>query len=79
MVGFYSPETHFSNSTVTPHTSQTDGLQQAWINSRNLTNIATPLKHRQLIFLHPTVTAEKAAMARELAGLLSEKLSSPSC
>ncbi len=37
--------------------SRTDGLQQAWINSRNLTNIATQSKHRQLIFLHPTLAA----------------------
>jgi hypothetical protein len=39
-----------------PHTSAgTHGTQQAWINSRNLTNIATEWKHRQPIFLHPTI------------------------
>jgi hypothetical protein len=38
-----------------PHNSAgTHGTQQAWINSRNLTNIATQSKHRQPIFLHPT-------------------------
>ena len=38
-----------------PHTSAgTHGTQQAWINSRNLTTIATHRKHRQPIFLHPT-------------------------
>jgi hypothetical protein len=39
-----------------PHTSAgTHGTQQAWINSRNLSNIATEWKHRQPIFLHPTL------------------------
>jgi hypothetical protein len=39
-----------------PHTSTgTHSTQQAWINSRNLSNIATEWKHRQPIFLHPTV------------------------
>jgi hypothetical protein len=32
----------------------THSTQQAWINSRNLTTIATHWKHRQPIFLHPT-------------------------
>jgi hypothetical protein len=53
---FTSPETRFSNST--PNSANfggTHGTQQAWINSRNLTTIATTAKHRQPIFLHPTV------------------------
>ena len=33
----------------------THGTQQAWMNSRNPTTIATGTKHRQPIFLHPTV------------------------
>ncbi len=53
-VDFYSPETHFSNPAVgaSAH-GRTHGTQQAWINSRNPTTIATQTKHRQLIFLHP--------------------------
>ena len=30
--------------------------QQAWMNSRNQTNITSSLKHRQPVFRHPTVT-----------------------
>jgi len=30
------------------------GIQQAWMNSRNQTTIASRSKHRQLVFLHPT-------------------------
>ena len=39
-----------------PHNSaETHGTHQAWIDSRNLTTITTEWKHRQPIFLHPTV------------------------
>ncbi len=48
-----------------PHTSTgTHGTQQAWINSRNLTNIATGWKHRQPIFLHPTVGTGAVRLGR---------------
>jgi hypothetical protein len=52
-----SPETHFSKALrKSPHNSaETHGTQQAWINSRNQITIATQWKHRQPIFLHPTV------------------------
>src|SRR5208282_3804680 len=41
-----------------PHTfAGTHSTQQAWVNSRNPTNIATHWKHRQPIFLHPTLEA----------------------
>jgi hypothetical protein len=51
-----SPETHFSKASpqVPAQLRGTHGTQQAWINSRNLTTIATDWKHRQPIFLHPT-------------------------
>jgi hypothetical protein len=59
-VDFYSPETHFSNSAVGSSGYRgTHGTQQAWINSRNLTTIATQTKHRQPIFLHPIALAER--------------------
>src|ERR1700730_6920332 len=39
-----------------PHNSaETHSPHQAWIDSRNLTTITTEWKHRQPIFLHPTV------------------------
>jgi hypothetical protein len=51
IVTAHSPETHFSNSTVKSADSRgTDSLQQAWINSRNSTTIATHAKHRQPMF-----------------------------
>ncbi len=37
----------------------THGLQQAWINSRNQTTIATLGKHRQPMFLHPSASNQK--------------------
>ena len=46
-----------------PHTSAgTHSTQQAWVNSRNLLNIATGWKHRQPIFLHPTVEAGESGL-----------------
>ena len=50
-------ETHFSTAQLpSPRTppQKTSSTQQAWMNSRNLTTIATAQKHRQLVFLHPT-------------------------
>jgi hypothetical protein len=34
---------------------KTHSVQQAWMNSRNPFTIASVRKHRQLVFLHPTV------------------------
>jgi hypothetical protein len=47
------------SSTTSPrqYSAETHGLQQAWINSRNQTTIATRAKHRQPMFLHPTANA----------------------
>jgi hypothetical protein len=36
--------------------------QQAWINSRNQTTIATRSKHRQHVFLHPTEKSREARL-----------------
>ena len=59
--GSVPPETCFSNSTVdSADLRGTYGTQQAWVNSRNQSNIATRPKHRQLIFSHLTSTAGKA-------------------
>jgi hypothetical protein len=44
--------------------TETHGTQQAWINSRNLSNIATEWKHRQPIFLHPTIEAGESGALR---------------
>ena len=35
--------------------------QQAWMYSRNQTTIASALKHRQLVFLHPTDVSNEEA------------------
>jgi len=66
-----SPETHFSKALpkVPAHSTGTHGTQQAWINSRNLTNIATGWKHRQPIFLHPTVGTGAIRPSRSLSTL----------
>jgi len=53
----------FLESSVAGHTYD-GGVQQAWMNSRNLTNIATGSEHRQPDFWHPT---EKSV--RRCAGL----------
>jgi hypothetical protein len=52
-----SPERHFSKALpqVPAQLCGTHGTHQAWIDSRNLTTITTEWKHRQPIFLHPTV------------------------
>ena len=57
------PETHFSNSTASclPTRQQTHSTQQAWMYSRNQTTIASALKHRQLVFLHPTDVSNEEA------------------
>jgi len=53
-----------------PHTfTGTHGTQQAWINSRNLTNIATEWKHRQPMFLHPTVGTGVIRPSRSMSTL----------
>src|SRR5580658_3084147 len=54
------PETYFSSSIALlqvfcPH-SRTRSIQQASMYSRNQTTIASPCKHRQPVFLHPTGT-----------------------
>src|SRR5271165_7365509 len=58
-----NPKTHSSKAQPQVHTirRRTHGLQQAWINSRNQTTIATSPKHRQPMFLHPTANEEKRA------------------
>src|SRR5580693_9769585 len=69
-----SPETHFSKALpkVPAHSTGTHGTQQAWINSRTLTNIATGWKHRQPIFLHPTSrNRSDPAKPRQLAESVS--------
>jgi hypothetical protein len=57
-----TPETDFSKALrKSPHNyPETHATQQAWINSRNPTTIATQWKHRQPIFLHPTVEPGKS-------------------
>src|ERR1700690_698271 len=40
----------------TPPHSKTHSTQQAWMYSRNQTTIAICCKHRQPVFLHPTMT-----------------------
>jgi hypothetical protein len=56
------PETHFSTAPLqvlcTHRHRNTHSTQQAWMYSRNQTTIASPCKHRQLVFLHPTETYE---------------------
>jgi len=60
----------------------THGTHQAWIDSRNLTTITTEWKHRQPIFLHPTVEtgairqADLSQGPTGLAGQLAESVSS---
>jgi hypothetical protein len=65
------PKTHFSKARPQVHAilRRTHGLQQAWINSRNQTTIATQAKHRQLMFLHPTENEARSGegMRRQLA------------
>jgi hypothetical protein len=81
---FYTPETHFS--TALPQASArlrgTHGTQQAWMNSRNSTTIATGAKHRQPIFLHPTVEtgairARASAWFKKCAQLAFNSLREP--
>ena len=53
------PETRFSKArpllfTVCTTPTKSGGIQQAWMNSRNQTTIATRSKHRQPVVLHPT-------------------------
>jgi hypothetical protein len=46
----------YSSTANSLHTSQKTGsTQQAWMYSRNQTTIARARKHRQPVFLHPTV------------------------
>ena len=54
---FYTGNVFLNSSAAKrPHNlGGTHGTQQAWMNSRNPTTIATGTKHRQPIFLHPTV------------------------
>ena len=62
-----SPETRFSNSTASSHkTSRTRDTQQAWIDSRNLINIATEWKDRQIFF----ATAQAQFQVRPLEGVI---------
>ena len=60
-----------------PHTSAgTHSTQQAWVNSRNLLNIASQSKHRQPIFLHPTVGTGAIRRSRLLPTFAAFGLSS---
>jgi hypothetical protein len=50
------PETHFTRAPLqaTRTTRVAHPVQPPWMNSRNLTNIASESKHRQPIVLHPS-------------------------
>jgi len=53
------PETGFSKAqplVVGHNHTKTSSTQQAWMNSRNQTTIASRSKHRQPLILHPTMT-----------------------
>src|SRR5205807_8957901 len=55
------PETYFSKAQpqIDAHTAaKTHSVQQAWMNSRNPTTIASAPKHRQPMILHPTDEGE---------------------
>jgi hypothetical protein len=73
-----SPEMHFSKLSVSllNNSAETHVTQQAWMNSRNQTTIATQWKHRQPIFLHPTVEPEKFETIMIGVGWLAESVSS---
>ena len=47
---------------------KTHGTQQAWMNSRNPSTIATAAKHRQLIFLHPISRSGAIELQGDLSG-----------
>jgi hypothetical protein len=53
------PETRFSKASLRKSSrtqpQKTHSVQQAWMNSRNPFTIASARKHRQPVFLHPTV------------------------
>ena len=56
---YSDPETRLSKArpllfTVCTTPTKSCGIQQAWMNSRNQTTIATRSKHRQPVVLHPT-------------------------
>jgi hypothetical protein len=65
-----------------PHNSaETHGPHQAWIDSRNLTTITTEWKHRQPIFLHPTVELgvnSPKRHRRRCSGVRRDRLLNPS-
>ena len=57
------PETHFSTAPLQAlHTimQKSCSTQQAWMYSRNQTTIASCCKHRQPVFLHPTLERMEA-------------------
>src|SRR5580700_12180036 len=60
----------------------TRSIHQAWIDSRNQTTIATRLKHRQLIFLHPSCRKRSKMVQPASANLVSgswRALAAPAC
>ena len=60
-----------------PHGSKTHSTQQAWMYSRNQTTIASARKHRQLVFLHPTLrTIENPADTCRNRAVLADSASS---
>jgi hypothetical protein len=71
-------ETHFSKAQPQVHAilRGTHGLQQAWMNSRNQTTIATLPKHRQLMFLHPTANGQPRNRVEGKRRRLAESASS---
>jgi hypothetical protein len=74
-----SPERHFSKALpqVPTKLCGTHGTHQAWIDSRNPTTITTQWKHRQPIFLHPTV--ETGAIRQADLSQRSTALAGPAC
>jgi hypothetical protein len=62
------PKTHFSTASLRLQDTlaKTRSVQQAWMNSRNLLNIASAGKHRQPMFLHPTVSERERRFGSRL-------------
>ena len=71
------------SSAANSHTiPRTRSIHQAWIDSRNQTTIATRLKHRQLIFLHPSCRKRSKKVQPASANLVSgswRALAAPAC
>ena len=66
-----------STASSRPTRQQTHSTQQAWMNSRNQTTIASACKHRQPVFLHPTHrTIGIRLAARRIRAALADSASS---